>query len=476
MSKAKLTYSSGIFLSVSSMVGAGIFMKTQTLNKLSQNSLAPIFLLFFIFLINIFAFIYVLIKIIPSQSGNAGFMEWAREYCPPWLNAAFINFIRYFYHPISLVLFSLYGVLGIRGDPNMSTLLAILFAFLVVFILMFINLISFKIAQKIQLLLWSCVLIPLILLPIFAIAYPADEVPQERAKGIDGLGSWMVLLSGLPSLLFIYDGFYNLAALKDKFASSKELVKCIVISIIAVTLIYLYVIIGFSIGSPNSDYQNFNIFQGRSALKELFEILTGLAGFMTLNSIALSNIPQLTAMNDTYKFKDLAVLKRFFFYKEHKNDLAFENKFISWIYLLLQTLFWFIIVAVASLFSGTTIEIIDALADIVSAFVFGILASIIISSLSKNLKNTPFIYAVLFSSFLIVSALMYLFISYLTGTFGFRGANRFSSGLKLFLLLLFLAGSFFPQIKDKIDRIFNANKYQLHHIDNNSTTTLWPID
>ncbi|OAL10161.1 amino acid permease [Candidatus Mycoplasma haematobovis] len=471
MSKGKLTYSSAIFLSISSMIGAGIFMKTQTLNKLSQNSLSPIFLLFFIFLINIFAFTYVLIKIIPSQNSNAGFMEWAREYCSPQLNAAFVNFIRYFYHPISLVLFSVYGVLGISGNSNMSTLLAIVFAVLVVFILMFINLISFKIAHKIQLVLWSCVLIPLILLPIFAIAYPSSESTKERATGIDGLGSWMVLLSGLPSLLFIYDGFYNLASLKDKLDSSKDLVKCLVISIIAVTLIYLYVIIGFSIGSPNSDYQNFNIFKGKPALKELFEILTGLAGFMTLNSIALSNIPQLTAMNDTYNFKDLTILKRFLFYKSKGNNPAFENKFISWIYLLLQTFFWFIVIGIASFFGGT-IEVLDALADIVSAFVFGILVAIIIGSLKKNLKDTPFIYAVIFSSSLIIIALLYLFTSYLTGAFGFAGANRFSFGLKLSLLLLFLIGSFFPQIKDRIDRIFNANKYALHHIDNNSLTTL----
>lgn len=71
----RISFGSAVFIALTSMIGAGIFIKTQVLHSLAHNNLGPIILLFFLFLLNIFSFLYVLIRIIPDQTGDMGFVE-----------------------------------------------------------------------------------------------------------------------------------------------------------------------------------------------------------------------------------------------------------------------------------------------------------------------------------------------------------------------------------------------------------------
>lgn len=139
----KLNTKSAIFISLTSMMGAGIFLKVRTLNVLAHNNVAPIIFLFLFFLMGMLAFSYVLMKIIPCQTGNMGFMEWSKVFCRRELHEDFCRFVRNLYYPVSLFLFSVYGVLGITGEQLgiFSTLgLAMFF----IFLFLIINFLSFK--------------------------------------------------------------------------------------------------------------------------------------------------------------------------------------------------------------------------------------------------------------------------------------------------------------------------------------------
>lgn len=480
----KISVSSAIFISMTSMIGAGIFIKAKTLNSLAHNFFSPIFFLFLIFLVNICAFVYVLIKIIPSQTGNMGFMEWSKNYCSKRIHQVSSNFIRFFYHPLSLVIFSVYGVMGLMGlvgRSNYGILSTLFFAFIVSGIFMFISFISFKWAHRIQLFLWILVLIPLFLLPLIGLFGGSSQASNEiqndnKATGLDSLGPWMILISGLPSILFIYDGFYNLASLKSRLSSNKTLSFSLIISFVLVTILYLYVIIGFSVGdSNNSDYRNFAIFKSKPVLKEFFEVLVSCASFLTINSIVMSNISQLTAMDDAHGFEDVKFLKKRIFYKPNEDEI-FESRFFMFVYLMFKTFVWFLIVAIASFIVSFATEnkglldILDSLADIVSVFVFAILVSIILGSIKKSshLKKSIFFRRCSFaSSSLIIVALSYLFVSYLVGVTGYGGADKVSSWIKLFFLCIFVIGTQKEYIFDMFNKIFRKKQHVLY-LDRNS--------
>lgn len=148
----------------------------------------------------------------------------------------------------------------------------------------------------------------------------------------------MIIISGLPSVLFIYDGFYGLASLKSRLSSNKTLCAALVVGFMLVTFIYLYVIIGFSLGDPQtSDYKNFPFLNRNPIIKELFEILVSFASLLTLNSIILSNIPQLVAMHKIHNHPELRFLKTKIFYKRALDD-EFEDKFAIFVYLIAQSI------------------------------------------------------------------------------------------------------------------------------------------
>lgn len=139
----KLSTKSAIFISLTSMMGAGIFIKVRTLNVLAHNNVTPIVFLFLFFLVGMWAFSYVLMKIIPSQTGNMGFMEWSKSFCGKKLHQDFYRFVKNLYYPVSLFLFSVYGVLGITGEQlGILATLGLAMSFILLFLV--INFISFK--------------------------------------------------------------------------------------------------------------------------------------------------------------------------------------------------------------------------------------------------------------------------------------------------------------------------------------------
>nr|WP_246307758.1 amino acid permease [Candidatus Mycoplasma haemohominis] len=458
------------------MIGAGIFIKTQTLNSLAHNRVGPIVFLFLVFLVNMFAFCRVLVKIIPSQKGNMGFMGWSHKLCSPRLHICCCNFMRYFYHPISLLLFSVYAIVGMT-EGMLGVFSTMFLSCFLAFVFMLINFLSFKWAHRLQIILSCLVVIPLLLLPIVALAAPRNisdmeaTVVPKTASGLASLGPWMLLFSGLPSLLFIYDGFYGVAALKDRLKKPGSLSFVILASIVIVTIIYLNIIVSFNIGdSLEADYRNFRFFSGRPVLKDLFSILISCASLLTLNSIAMSSLPQLTAMHDTHRFSDIVKIKKSIFYKNIAEEENFEERFTIWIYLLFKTLIWFLLVGFIVFFmqqyglSNSPMEIIDSLADIVTVFVFLILLFVILGSFKKKniRKSVGFKVCALFSGGTIVLALFYLIISYIVGTTGFGDSNVFNSWVKLILIIGFIIGCCYWQIKDFLDGRLNKKSLTLY--------------
>lgn len=474
----KLSTKSAIFLSLTSMVGAGIFIKAKSLNELAHNNINPIIALFIFFLLNIFGFCYVLVQIIPSQKGNMGFMGWSYKICSPKLHGCFCNFMRHFYHPISLMLFAVYAVIGMTG--GMFGVFATMFlSFFLVFVFMFINFLSFKWAHGLQIILSILVVIPLFVLPIAAFASPGssenvDFSQLNTVTGLDSFGPWMILVSGLPSLLFIYDGFYGIATLKDKLQKPKNLSFVILVSIALVTIIYLNVIVSFNLGDPaEAKYENFRFLDGKPVLRDLFSILISCASLLTLNSIAMSSIPQLMSMNDNHRFQDVAKIKKTIFYKNMPKEDDFEDKFTIWIYLMFKTFVWFLIAGFISFFikqyglSDDHMVIIDALTDIVTVFVFLILLCIILGSIKrKNINSfsslTKFKICSMFSGGVIILALLYLILSYLVGVTGFAGSDVFNSWVKLFLIVVFVAGCSYGQLKDYLYGKVNKKRLALY--------------
>lgn len=94
------------------------------------------------------------------------------------------------------MVFSVYGVSGLIGAGREieSTFIILCFSACVVCFLMFVRLLSFEWAHRIQLILWSLVLIPLILLPFIGLLTPVTSSAQIKAShsttatGLDSLG------------------------------------------------------------------------------------------------------------------------------------------------------------------------------------------------------------------------------------------------------------------------------------------------
>lgn len=201
----------------------------------------------------------------------------------------------------------------------------------------------------------------------------------------------MVLISGLPSLLFIYDGFYSIASLKSRLNNPKKLAVVIVASMALVTLIYLNVIIGFNLGDPRyANFRNFKLLINEKIVVDIFDLLIGCASFLTLNSIVMGCVPQLRAMHNAKRSEDVEKIKNYIFYKKENEDKNFEEKFCVLLSIMAKTLVCFLVagmcIHIITYFdlSKSPKSIFHATADIITIFIFIILLATIVSSRKKH--------------------------------------------------------------------------------------------
>lgn len=462
------------------MLGAGIFVKTKSLNNLSHNNTAAIFVLMLLGVFIVISLMVPLSLIVSKQKTNLGFLEWTEKYCPSWFNNLAINFTRFIYQPLSLLLISTYIVEIIKNEYKLSTTVTICLSFLCVILFMVMNLLSFQFMAKVQLFLLVIVLISLFALPIIGFIDIANgklvktniEYVPKKPTSLNGLGPWMILLSGFPSIFFMYDGFYNTLSFRDKMSRPEKLSLCLVIACILITLLYLFIIFSFKFGSSTGNYSDIPTVKNHPLLNGLFNMVVACSGFLTLNSSAMGNVRQLLAAHDEYEFKDVNFLKQKISLRKIVKNKRFFDELFTWFYLIVKTAIWYLFIGFVSqivdFFSEQKENIFainESIADVSSALIFLIIAVIIVNLTSiiqqkySDRKTKIFKYLSIISASVIFISCAYTYLNYFVGMFGFNNANSFLCAFKLLVTLLFIFVSSLPLLIEKYTCFKNKDWY-----------------
>ncbi|ADX97995.1 amino acid permease [Mycoplasma suis] len=384
-------------LSLSSMIGIGVFIKSKTLNELSSFNFQPLIALFVFSAILISSMIFLFTKLINKYSSTGrSFIEWVEGYCGKNFTEWSVRFTKDFAHPLGIITTAIYLIKWIAGANFLWVWESALISLLAATVMISLNTFSFKVSEKFQRALFFSIIISLIFVFICGIISIVSGnnsqngkqlEPQSRLEGFNSLGGWTILLSGLPSIFFMYDGFYSVLSLKEQSKSKTSFTKIILYSLYTITAIYLLIITITLFGDKNrGDFQNFSVFSGDKNWKDVLTILIFLTFASSLNIACMCSQNQLIQLHYKYDFKDInkKIRKRLLNRGENLKNFHLEVKLSSWCHIIKKMIFYSLLIAlVAQMYywciRNTNIfwDINDMLAELVSLFIFFMLAVVI---------------------------------------------------------------------------------------------------
>ncbi|RAO94927.1 amino acid permease [Mycoplasma wenyonii] len=456
-------------ISICSMLGIGIFLKSKTLIELSKGEYWPIFALFCISTCLIISMCWAFTRLVDKNtSSGRGFVEWVEKYCGTKFKNWVVGFTTKLLHPIGILTTSIYlikwvnekGILGIWG--------ICICAFLLSAVITSLNVFSFKGAVILQKVL-SCFIFLSILYTLgFGIhsffarsGQGQSNGNQQEGAGLNKFGSWTVLMSGLPSIFFMYDGFYSVLSLKERTRKETSFRKIVSLSFIAITLIYFLVIsVTLMADKKTGDFMNF---QGLKTphFKNILTVLIFLTFLSSLNVSSMCGQNQLVQLHYKYNFKEInSIRERFIKVKSVKYGLA--SKLSVWIHLLGQmggiALVAVFITQIMYWTQSHNIEFLwtinDTLAELNSLIIFGVLGIVLWNSRAGKKTN-------LFTSIGILIAFIYFLLNNVISLFysGSSASGKNPSHFTTALLKLLILGTLItypvlPQIKFKLKEWF----------------------
>lgn len=254
-------------------IGSGIFFKNSEILLDGSNSILILILSWLISSVGMIL-LGVSISIITKsiKSDDTSFLSWIKKYNSARTYNASTNFVLFYYLPFVRIGVIYYAVIALQNALNWMTASWWQIGLIVFLIFILTSLsggINIKSTNIMNHLFTIIKLIPIIFIVGFGIYaslnnkvntlhwLPTEIDPNLRInRPFQTLTPWMGIISSIPSIYYVYDGFYKVASVKSDMKDPKKLSLVIVFGMITLIVINivlsLFLILGFGGDFTNS--------------------------------------------------------------------------------------------------------------------------------------------------------------------------------------------------------------------------------
>ena len=487
----KLSFLSVILFVIGGTIGAGIFFKNESLNKMAQGQFGIVMATWGVAIVGMLALAIALWEITSAQKTNKGILEWTKLFTPKWFHKSANNFTKWVLLPVSLFTMPIY-VTNTLEDAGMTlhhNLEALAISFGIFFWFFVINMISIKVGNLANWITTILQVAPLIVLPIIGMIHTGQfdsdvatvlNKHTEAKDGLMGQSPWLALLGGMGAIAFAFDGFYQAAAIKNDMEKPEKNGKALLLGVLVISVFYIFVTLGFQLSGNGNVYGLFSFmptwtFKLMNAL-----IAVGIMGIV--NAWAMSSPNQLRDMAQDEENKDVAWFERKF-QKLFKLSDSQARKYASFGLLFMFTTFLFLTIGVVGSLvykdgyswdtdiytqtgkdiptdeytriygGGALYSFADTITNYMSLMVFVVLAIVVIFGIInrktgkvKVKTNRLFVPCGIVFVTVFLSAFVYYMVEAITNMTGFNGADHASSIINFSILLGMLALSIVPAL------------------------------
>ena len=477
----KISFMSAIIIVIGSVIGAGIFFKNRSLFSLAQGNFAWVIGAWSVAIVGVMALALALIEVSSRSKTNTGILEWAKNFMPKFLYNSSKNFMVVIFLPITVVTLPFFAIdMFIEAGWALTNVevLILWFAFLAYFLIT--NWISLRFSEISQWVFTTIQMIPLFIAPLLAMlnALPPAQIAHKTMasapSGLSGVASSMVIIAGLPAIMFAFDGFYEASSLRKNMAKPQKNTKAIIVAIAVISIIYIWVTIGFGVGSTDGSVNSLNI---PHWVSQLLDVIISIGVISTINGYVMATMNQFEDLDERNEsmiliqtkrlLKKIGIKKSLFSGKELSNRF-YAFAFMAIITPILTIVFWTIgsfVWDAPSQHKGIN-DLVDIATNYNSLIIFVTIAGSIVGAMinrkTNKLKVEKFKYfiptAIIGVAF-VALATAYSFIESFVDLSGFNNADVKNTIIKLSiitgfltiaLILGYIEGKWLPKYKKSI--------------------------
>ena len=463
MKKLKqISYLSALIIIIGSTVGAGIFFKNKELFGQAQGNLYLVITSWCISGIGMIALGVAIIELTSVSKTNAGSLEWFKNFLPNWIFVSSKKYVQIIFGPITMFTMTIYIVKTLQdsGMP-LEGGTALIVAFSIFMWLALISLFSLKGSEKLQWLLAGLKFIPIIIIPLASfycigdISSSTEKDPSniEIKKGLLGIAPAIIIIGGIPAITFAFDGFYEVASLRNDLKRPKKLGPILTLGISLILAIYIFITIALAIGSKDGTINGLSL---NSKFLDTMNIMIGVGIISIVNGHMMGCVEQNASLYEEGESPVLVWIKKLLKFLRCKK---ITSRIISWVYMLISTIVCFIVFGLIGIYGwnsggnhygsvSSLYNFSDILVNYTSSLMFGMLALTIIFCLINRFtkkikvqKNKFFIPAAIITSIVLIPGILFQFITGIVDSTGYNNASSSDAivSLIIFVFILFVS-------------------------------------
>jgi len=297
----KLSTFSIVLYVVGSCIGAGIFFKNAEIQSNTGNlylSLVAWVMALLVLICVGLALAYMLAN--SKGSNKLAYVSWAKRFTNYRIYKGFVNFITYFYLPLSIWFLSFYATMALQDaihvlNPSITlSWWAVSLISLALTVYFVITVFSAKNLGMIQNHALTYIkIIPILLTIIFGFisfkygttGNDATTTSTDEPAKLNHVWVCFGIIACFPAIFFTMDGFYNGASVSDRMKNPKNIGKGLVIGLVVTSIIYILIAIATGLGGNTGTVTG--VFDSLSTMKniKIFYFITMLGIFFAVTSI-----------------------------------------------------------------------------------------------------------------------------------------------------------------------------------------------
>ncbi|MGL4768858.1 MAG: APC family permease [Mycoplasmoidaceae bacterium] len=309
--KNKISFFSATTIVAGSTIGAGIFLKSESVLTGSWHSLVLAILVWLVSGISIICMALSLIEIAgASPKNNLSFIGWCRVFNKPIIYKAAKNFMVFIYIPINYFFIPFYilmqlsqGIGAFIGDHSSPFSIgtkydSLIWSFIGLLIAIYFVIVSgrsSKIGNIQNYVITSAKILPILVAMTIGFIWIAIEHnkpgyipphiipdvkpgPKKGPMSLDAFSPFFGFVLAMAAVFYAYDGFYVTAGLQTEMKEPKKTPIALFLGLVIVTVIYLTIAISMSLNGSGS-FSDYGKWLNSKHLSWLFGLVNILISF-----------------------------------------------------------------------------------------------------------------------------------------------------------------------------------------------------
>ncbi|AWX42945.1 Uncharacterised protein [Metamycoplasma cloacale] len=278
--KKKIGFFSAILLVMGGSIGAGIFLRAQSVLSAAAGNIVWAVLIWLIAGFTVIVMAIALVEVASGRNDNLGIIGWSKAFNTLYIYKGCKYFMTFIYLPFSFFFMPYYVILQFQdgfsafnvnitfGDSKLAPWYYFLIGMAISVYFLLTAGLSSRIGNIQNWIVMAVKFIPLVAVTIVGLAFAGKNGVSYKPVTLDnlfsgesltlfGLSPFFAFFSAMGGIFFAFDQFYGAAGIQSEMKNPEKTPAALVYGLSAMTLLYIVIAVAMTIGAEKGGFYDY---------------------------------------------------------------------------------------------------------------------------------------------------------------------------------------------------------------------------